>query len=80
MKWWEESVDEMWIGFMVAIIACVALLAKHPSTVAVAVASGAVSGLVVYLGVKPGKKIGGQNVNEETIVDTGSTTDGSGAD
>lgn len=58
MKWWEESVDEMWIGLMIAVIACTALFAKSPSTVAVAVASSAVSGMVVYLGVKPGKKNG----------------------
>lgn len=65
MKWWEESVDEMWIGLMIAVIACVALFSKNPSAVAVAVASSAVSGMVVYLGVKPGKKSNGNGGSNE---------------
>ena len=65
MKWWQESVDEMWIGLMVAVIACVTVNSTNVSTAALTVAGSAVSGLVVYLGVKPGKKNGKGGSNNE---------------
>lgn len=64
MKWWQESVDEMWIGLMVALIAIFTVNATGVSAAALTVAGSAVSGLVVYLGVKPGKKNGKGDNNE----------------
>lgn len=61
MKWWEDSVDEMFIAAIVAVIACVTVIAaaeKAINPAALTVAGSAVSGLVVYLGFKPGKKGG----------------------
>lgn len=74
--WWRESVDEMWIGAMVALIVYFTMNAPADiNLAAITVAGSAVSGLVVYLGVKPRKKNGGDNEETPIIDDTDSISD-----
>lgn len=63
LKWWEDSVDEMFIGFCIAVIACFCVWKGGVS--GTTVAGTAVGGLAVYMGVKPRKKNGGQDDSKE---------------
>lgn len=61
MKWWEDSVDEMFIGAMVTIVACIAIWKGGAAGMTVAGTGLGVLG--VYLGVKPGKRQNGNGGN-----------------
>lgn len=50
LKWWEDSVDEIFMGIFITIISCIALLKGGEA--GIAVASAAISGMCVYIGSK----------------------------
>ena len=54
MKWWQESVDEIFMGAFICVIA-VAALVQMPKE-GVAVATAAISAIGVYLGSKGRQK------------------------
>jgi hypothetical protein len=64
MKWWEDNVDEIFIGFFIAIIACAAIW--KGGVAGMTAAGGAIGALGVYLGGKPGRKNGGNNAPPTT--------------
>ena len=53
MKWWEDSVDEIFIGAFVCVVAVCAIIFLGDK--GAIVASAAVSGLCAYLGSRGGQ-------------------------
>lgn len=57
LKWWEDSVDEIFMGVFVTIIACVAIYKGGDA--GITVSGSAIGGLCMYIGGKQRKNNGG---------------------
>ena len=65
MKWWEDKVDEMFIGLVIGAVCFIAVLRLDDG--AVPVVTSGISALGVYLGTKVGKN--GNSGNKINIVE-----------